>query len=423
MKRKQTHNNTHLSLENRKVIECGIENNSTKADIARTIGKDPTTVAKEIRLHRVLKPRNTFNRPVLCDNFKLCTTKPCIRKCRYFKEPVCSRRDKSPGACNRCDKIKTCIMDKYFYNAIRADAIYHKILVQSREGINLSVEEHKRVGTILSPLLNKGQSIHQVLASHPEINIPERTLYHYIEQGVFKEFGIDFFSLKEKVSRKQYCGKHKIRKEPVNYTGRTYQDFLVFCEEHPDTPITEMDTLYNHPAGPYLQTFLFEKTCFMIGFLKPHKDNPCMSKSIDVLQERLGETLFSRLLSLVLTDRGTEFEKSELFEFSGDTRRLNLFYCDPMQSYQKPHVENNHNYVRDIIPNNYPLEHLSQTDIDLMFSHINSTPRRSLSDKTPYELFNFFHGNGTAEKLNIQHILPDDVTLKPSLIFDKMHKA
>ena len=423
MKRKQLHDNSHLTLENRKVIQCGIENSSTKADIARTIGKDPTTVAKEIRLHRTLKPRNTYNRPVLCANLKVCPTKPCVKKCQYFKEPVCSRRDKSPGACNKCEKIGKCNMDKYFYDAGRADAVYSKILVQSREGINISPEERKRVGETLSPLLNKGQSIHQVLASHPEIKLSERTLYYYIESGVFKEFGIDNFSLKEQVNRRQYNGKYKLRKEPRNFFGHTYTDFLRFCEEHPDTPITEMDTVYNNPSGPYLQTFIFEKTCFMIGFIHLHRNNESMSKSVDVLQERLGAELFSRLMPLILTDRGSEFEKSEMFEFSVGIRRLNIFYCDPMQSAQKPHVENNHNYVRDIIPNNYPLDDLKQKDIDLMFSHINSAPRRSLSDKSPYELFNFFYGNDAAERIGIKYIFPDNVILKPSLIFNKKNKT
>jgi IS30 family transposase len=61
MKRKQRHDGTHLTLEERKIIQAGIENDSTKADIARTIGKDATTVAKEIRKHRKLKSRNTYN--------------------------------------------------------------------------------------------------------------------------------------------------------------------------------------------------------------------------------------------------------------------------------------------------------------------------------------------------------------------------
>ncbi|HOR86574.1 MAG TPA: helix-turn-helix domain-containing protein [Bacillota bacterium] len=56
MKRKQLHDNTHLTLDERKVIQTGIENNSSKASIARTIGKDATTVAKEIRKHRAFRP-------------------------------------------------------------------------------------------------------------------------------------------------------------------------------------------------------------------------------------------------------------------------------------------------------------------------------------------------------------------------------
>ena len=41
------HDNKHLTLDERKIIQTGIENRCKKVDIARTIGKDATTVAKE----------------------------------------------------------------------------------------------------------------------------------------------------------------------------------------------------------------------------------------------------------------------------------------------------------------------------------------------------------------------------------------
>ena len=44
----------------------------------------------------------------------------------------------------------------------------------------------------------------------------------------------------------------KKRKEPANYFGRTYKDFLKFREENPDVFVTEMDTVYNNPFDPYL---------------------------------------------------------------------------------------------------------------------------------------------------------------------------
>jgi IS30 family transposase len=269
-------------------------------------------------------------------------------------------------------------------------------------------------------LLKQGQSIHQILAAHPEIVQCERTLYNYIENGVFKDYGVDNFSLKEQVNRKQFKKKYKKRKEPANYEGRRYEDYLRFRSENPETPTVEMDTVYNSLSGPYLQTFLFEKTSFMIGFLHTQKTSESMAKSIDKLQERLGAQLFSKLFPVLLTDRGSEFEIYRLFELdaSGNSR-LCIFYCDPMQSSQKPHVENNHNYIRDIIPNSYPLNGLTQDKIDLMFSHINSVPRRSLGDKTPYEVFCFLYGVEAARCLNISRIVHDDVVLKPRLIFAK----
>jgi IS30 family transposase len=382
MKRKQIHDCTHLTLEERKIIQAGIENNSTKADIARTIGKDATTIAKEIRKHRKLKPRNTFNRPIVCGRMAACAKKPCVKKCALHEEPKCNRRDKSPGACNKCEKMGKCIYDKYFYHAAQADEEYRRDLVDFREGLNLTVKERDGIAEIIAPLLKRGQSVHQALSAHPEIKQCEKTIYTYIESGLFKDFGVDNFSLKEQVNRK-LPKKYKKRKEPVNFTGRKYTDFLAFRALNPETPVVEMDTVYNSPSGPYLQTFIFEKTAFMVGFLHNERTNAAMSAGVDNLQKYLGNSMLSKLCSVLLTDRGTEFEIWKMFELDSEgNSRLNIFYCDPMQSSQKPHVENNHNFIRDIIPNSYPMDNLTQSDIDLMFSHINNTPRLSLGDKS-----------------------------------------
>jgi len=418
MNRKPLHDNTHLTLDERKIIEAGISNGSTKAAIAKTIGKDATTVAKEIRKHRIFKARNTFNRPVMCDKLGICTHRPCLGKCEFFAEPKCNRRDKSPGACNGCEKASKCHYDKYFYKAEKADNEYRTDLVDFREGINLTTKEREFIAAVIAPLLRQGQSVHQILSAHPEVKQSQRTIYTYIETGVFKEFGIDNFSLKEQVNRKQFKDKYKKRKEPSCYNGRKYPDFLRFREENPETPVTQMDTVYNSPSGPYLQTFMVEKANFMFGFLYKEKTGESMASSIDWLQKALGREVFSKIFPAILTDRGSEFEKWELFELdrTGESR-LKIFYCDPMQSSQKPNVENNHNYVRDIIPNGYPLDNLSQSDINIMFSHINATPRLSLNDKSPYEVFSFFYGEKTAELLGISPIHRDDVILKPYLIF------
>jgi len=418
MNRKPLHDSTHLTLDERKIIEAGITNNSTKSAIAKNIGKDATSVAKEIRKHRIFKARNVYNRPVMCEKLGVCPHKPCLEKCEFFVEPKCKRRDKSPGACNGCEKASKCRYDKYFYKADIAEEEYRRDLVDYRSGINLTTKERDFIASVVAPLLKKGQSVHQILSAHPEITQSQRTLYYYIESGVFKDFGVDCFSLKEQVNRKQFSEKYKKRKEPSCYAGRKYSDFLKFREENPETPATQMDTVYNNPSGPYLQTFMVEKANFMFGFLHDEKTSESMARRVDWLQKTLGAELFSKIFPAILTDRGSEFEKWQLFELDSSGRtRLKIFYCDPMQSSQKANIENNHNYVRDIIPNGFPLDNLSQQDINLMFSHINAAPRLSLNDKSPYEVFSFFYGEKTANALDIKKINRDNVVLKPYLIF------
>ena len=409
------YNNKHLSLDDRKKIEEGIEKGLRKFEIAKLVNKSPSTITKEIKKNRKLKPRNMYNVPNQCIHLKDC--KVCISRCKDYEEEPCYRRDRFIGACNNCPNIRKCKLDKYFYTAKVANQNYQYTLKDSREGVNLNTTELRNLAHILAPLIEQGQSIYQILESHPEITQCAKTIYTYIEMGLFRDWGITNLSLKRKVKRKIKNKKLKKRSEPADYTGRKYEDYIKFIEENPNVPTTEMDTVYNNANGPYIQTFIFEHTGLMIGILHSEKTAISMASSLDRFQDIL-EDDYSKLFSLILTDRGSEFSKPQLFEINHETGeiRTNIFYCDPQTPSQKPHVENNHNFVREILPNGMSWTKLTQEKVDLMFSHINSVPRQSLGGKTPYETFSFFYGTEILNKLNIQKIAKDKVTLKPYLL-------
>ena len=405
-------------MDDRKFIQHGLEAEKSKSQIARDLGKSPSTISKEVKLHRKIRTKNVFNAGVgyFCENrgrSKDCYG--CKKKCSFYAERTCKRRERI-GVCNKCPKTSHCHLDKYFYSAVKAHQDYLYALRDSREGVNLTTSQMITMAETIGPLLKRGQSVYQIIANHPELGICVKTLYTYIESGIFKEYGIDNFSLRRQVSMKKQKGL-KPRRQPACYDGHTYEDFLEFRKSHPDIPATEMDTLYNQPVGPYIQTFIFENAPVMIGFLHEEKTSASMASTLDDLQKRLGDDYY-RLFSLIVTDRGSEFEKIDLFETNYETGELrtSIFYCDPQQPSQKPHVENNHNYVRDIIPNGKNLKNLTQDDLDLMFSHINSAPRESLNGKTPYEVFAFFYGEALLKKLNVTKIDKDVVTLMPYLL-------
>ena len=76
-------------------------------------------------------------------------------------------------------------------------------------------------------------------------------------------------------------------------------------------------------------------------------------------------------------------------------------------------------YIRYIIPKGTSMDNYTQSDIDLMMSHINSTAREVLNFAIPYDMASIYLGMDTMNKLGFSKIHPDDIILKPYLINKK----
>lgn len=175
---------SHLTLEERRIILTGIINGSTKTAIAQTIGKDKSTVGKEIKLHRTLTHKCKM--PLECNRYHKCPfDRQCTSDCPQYEPFRCSKRDRTPGACNGCSNWSRCRFDKYQYCPEDAQVDYRTTLVDSREGVNLTSQEAKAMADIIKPLLAQGQSPFQIVTNHPELGVSEKTLYNYIENNRF----------------------------------------------------------------------------------------------------------------------------------------------------------------------------------------------------------------------------------------------
>ena len=369
--------NLHLTVQERIIIEKGIENGSTKAAIALTIGKDKSTVGKEIKKHRELVHKSSYK--INCANMKNCSHNHVCDNCADFKPFTCNRRDRSPGACNGCSKYTYCRYDKYRYKADFSHKKYREDLVDSRTGINMSYEECKAMADIIVPLIKAGHSPYHIVTNHPELNISEKTLYNYIENGIFREFGLLDIDLRIKTKRKitkKASNKYKKREDKKYLNGRTYDDFINYTAENKNLSVVEMDTVYNNGStGPFMQTFKFLDYSFMFIVYQEEKTAKSMVEGVDLLEKILGEDLFSEEVAIIKTDRGSEFCDAEGFEKEeNESRRTRIFYCDPMASGQKGSLENNHKEIRYICPKENDLKDLglnSQEKANLIVSHIN----------------------------------------------------
>jgi IS30 family transposase len=306
-------------------------------------------------------------------------------------------------------------MDKYFYKAVTANRQYKSILVESRNGINISENALIRLDETISPLILNGQTPYEILEAHSEISQCVKTIYNYIENGALSVKNID---LPRKV-------KYKIRKAPKSdikdtgiFEGRTYKDYLAYMEAHPDTNVVEMDTVVGREGSHKVFLTLYFRNCHcMLIYLLPDKTNLSVKAAFDCLEKKLTTFEFLKAFPIILTDRGTEFSNPVSLEIGADNLiRTNIYYCDPMASWQKAALEKNHEFIRYVLPKGSSFDNLTQWDATKLANHINSTARASLNGQSPFKLAFLLLGENAVRAFGLRQIASDSIVLTPDLL-------
>lgn len=426
-------NQKHLTIEDRIYIQNELDKDTSFKDIARFLCKDPTTISKEVKARRAsdwfhkgtflnaknfctkrfrCKKTNACNKILLC-GVKCASCPTCNQTCPDFQKECCSKLDRAPYVCNGCSKkINHCtIAHKYTYNARFADRKYRECLKDSRSGIAMTRQELHKKDKIITPLIDQGQSPYQIVANHPELNLSVRSVYNYLDMGLLTARNVD---LKRKVKFKP----RKVHKSQISdrrvFNGRTYADFQQLHLES----FVEMDTVHSAVgSSKTLLTFFFTREKLFLAFLMNRNTEGSVRLVLDRLEKRFGTFDFLTLFEYILTDRGAEFGDPDSLE-TGVTgiQRTNIYYCDPMRSGQKGGIEQAHTMLRMILPKRTTFEFLTQWDVNLITSHINSTPRESLNGRTPYDVALEAFGKDALKAFQLRRIDPDKVILTPKLI-------
>ena len=426
-------NQKHLTLNDRLYIENELAKGTPFKDIAAFLCKDPTTISKEVRAHRIsdwyhkgtfynaknfcihrfhCKKTNACEKILLC-GIKCASCPTCNQTCKDFEKERCKRLDKAPYVCNGCTKkINHCtIAHKYYYSVRAADRKYRELLISFRSGINMTKHQLHQKDQIISPLIEQGQSPYQILTNHPELDMSVRSMYTYIDKGLFTARNIDLKRQTKFKPRK--CHKTQITDRSV-FTHRTYSDFCSLDL----SSFVEMDTVHSsRESNKTLLTLFFTKEKLFLAFLLNRCTKGAVRLTFDRLEKRLGTYEFISVFENILTDRGSEFGDPESLETGiHGIQRSSIYYCDPMRSGQKGALEQAHTMLRMVLPKGTSFEFLTQWDVNLIVNHINSTPREILSGRTPYEVALETLGEDILKAFQLKPIEPDKVNLTPKLI-------
>ena len=188
---------------------------------------------------------------------------------------------------------------------------------------------------------------------------------------------------------------------------------------NPKTSYVEMDTVEGcREQGKRLLTLNFVEMNLMLMILMIDGRADTVVEQLDLLTSLLGLKTFRKLFPVILTDNGSEFKHTREMEFAVEgERRTRIYYCDPQASWQKPHVEKNHEYIRYVLPKGRSLNPYTQDDITLLMNHINSTRRAKLKGNAPYEAAVSPEFEELKQKLGLRLIPADEIDLTPKLFY------
>lgn len=390
----------HLSFEDRCTIEEFLNNNYNFTQIGNRLSKDRTTISHEVKKHRYLRSTNNSN-----------------------NHPCCFE-NKPPYVCNGCSKFNSCRKIRYSYSHNIAFNEYRKVLIKSRSHLKISKDKIASINDVISPLMiHKHHSVNHVFISHPDVlPFSKSTFYKYIDLGILNVKNIDLQrKVRFKINKEYNYDLKREKCNPKIKIGRFYSDFKDYIEFHPNASIVEMDTVIGTKGGnggKCFLTLLFRQYNFMLIYLLPYKQSKYVTQIFNQLKDLLGISEFKRLFEVILTDNGSEFFDPESIEIDLNTGKkiCSLFYCDPSASWQKGSIEKNHEYIRYILPKGTSFAGLTQEDCYLIASHINSTPRLSLNNNSPFDAALLFIGKDNINKFKIKKINNDDIDLTIRLL-------
>lgn len=428
-----------LNYGDRKIIEDRLESGWKLKDIAEELECDPTAISREILRNRIkLEPvaKSRFKiitcqkfgncqRTGLCANkckkrCRSCHDHRCEEKCSDFVEFNCGATTRFPHVCNGCRFMNRCPKQRYSYKARAANKAAMKRAREPRQGFDLTEDEIKKIAKITCPLVAQGHSPKVIVAKHPELDISASTLYRLIDSNILE------VALNMKLPRKMRFKKRKrvrVERSPRrDLAGRDYDAFCLLPEEIRKL-CKEMDTVIGRPGGKCLLTFCFRENDIFYAILMEDKTANSVVCGLDDVEMAAADGGVAGELGVmvILTDNGGEFDHFEdmersCFDPESGEKRINVYYCDPYSSWQKPHIENAHTLLRRILPKGSSFDDLTQEDVNLICSHINSYPREDLDWLSPFEKLPEW-GQENLPKAFGMHVIPsDEVILKPSLL-------
>lgn len=212
-----------------------------------------------------------------------------------------------------------------------------------------------------------------------------RTLYNYINKGVFLRLSLKHLPIKSK--KKPH--KRKIKRAAKPSAGTSIEKRPVTIDDRADFGNWEMDCVEGKKKKKETLLCLSERFTRREIIVKiPDKITASVVNVLNTLERKYGE-LFSKIFKTITVDNGVEFSDCIGMETSiHGGQRTKIYYCHPYSSYERGTNERLNREIRRKIPKGADLTTYSNEDVQAVEDWMNNYPRQVLGFATPNELFN-----------------------------------
>ena len=328
----------------------------------------------------------------------------------------CNRRERYPFVCNGCKRRDLCPLDKYTYEAKGANSWYRQTLVESRKGINQTIEDFKIINEAVLNGVDKGQSIYHIANSIEDVKVSTSTIYRYIHNEYLTVQVHDLpKAVKLKKRKKKIPSQYEyLENKGMDRTGHLYKDWIIYQAKNRIVLFWEMDFLgVPHCSSKMILALTIPHISFIMLYIIENPDNDKVLSIFNNLEQELGINDFKKLFEAVVTDRDCKFNDINGFEFnSSGEKRTALFFCDSGMSNQKPNIENINSQLRLFVDKKADISNVTQNQCYELASHLNSRLLNSLGASSPIDAFIQIYGEETLSKIHQHKIEPKCVSPK-----------
>lgn len=319
----------HLTLAEREDIMVHWKNHVGVSEIARLIGRDKSTVSREIR-------RNGWRSPVVgrmwCYRASTAHDKSRRRAQRCRRAPLMA----DPG---RLELVARLIRDRHW-----------------------------------SPEQIEGR----ITIERPDLAVSDTTIYRAVHSGLLDHT----LGGHKKMSARLRHNRRRRRRGRVDGRGR-----ITITHELAERPAIaegrgrvgdwEGDTVAGRMGGAVLVTLVDRATGYLVGGKAPSK------RAVDV-SPVIEAALAAHTVHTLTVDRGHEFSLGPALQ---EALGAPIYFCQARHPWQRGTNENTNGLLREYFPKRTPLDPVSPTRIQQVYDQLNQRPRKRLGWKTPEEVY------------------------------------